>query len=77
MPRKADQEKALRALADVVVRERTLKGLTQEEVADAAGISVQYLRRIEAGRGNPSFLALRGIGSALGVALADLIRRAR
>ncbi len=77
MSRETGQEKALKALADVIVRERTLKALTQEEVADAAGLSVQYLRRIEAGRGNPSFLALRGIASALGVTLAELIRRVR
>lgn len=68
---------ALRRLGDAFVRRRITSGRTQEEVAEAAGLSVQFLRRIERGTGNPSYLTLRALGSALDVPLDRLIREAQ
>jgi predicted PilT family ATPase len=42
----------LRRLGDIAVRTRLLGDMTQEAVAEAAGISVQFLRKIERGTGN-------------------------
>jgi len=74
--RKPDGASVLRRLGDAVVRRRILAGKTQEDVAEAAGISVQFLRRVERGTGNPSFLTLRAISTALGADLVEIIREA-
>ena len=66
----------LRRLGDVVVRRRTVPGGTQEQLAHAAGISVYFLRRIERGVGNPSYMTLRRLAAALGTDVATLIAEA-
>ncbi|WP_436495656.1 helix-turn-helix domain-containing protein [Actinokineospora sp. HUAS TT18] len=48
------------------------------EVAAAAGISVETLRKIERGRvPTPAFFTVAAIAGAIGVPLEDLIRRSR
>jgi DNA-binding XRE family transcriptional regulator len=47
-------------------------GLTQEALADAAGISERRLREIEAGKGNPSWHVADCIARALDWSIADL-----
>jgi len=51
---------------------RVYKGLSQAEVAKAAGISIPYLSQIETGRRKPSLRVLSAIASRLGVTLDDL-----
>ena len=46
---------------------RSEAGLTQKQVADKAGIHVNYYARIERGEENPSFKALEKIIKALEV----------
>lgn len=75
--RKPAAAAALKRLGDGVVRRRILTGKTQEDVAEGAGISVQFLRRIERGTGNPSYLTLRALSGALGIELDDMVRDAR
>lgn len=53
---------------------RTERGETQREVADRAGISVQYLSEIERGLKEPSSEMLAAVGGALGLPLLDLTR---
>jgi transcriptional regulator with XRE-family HTH domain len=77
VPRKSDEAAALRRLGDIIVRRRTVSGRTQELLAEAAHISVQFLRRIERGTGNPSYLTLRAIARGLGTELGDIMRDAR
>jgi len=77
MPRESDEAAALRRLADVVVRRRVTTSRTQEAVAEAAGVSVQFLRRVERGTGNPSYLTLLAIAGALGMDLDQIVRDAR
>ena len=67
----------LRRLGDVVVRRRITSGRSQESVAEAAGLSVQFLRRVERGTGNPSYLTLRAIAGALEIPLDRLVREAQ
>ncbi len=51
---------------------RAAKGLTQAELADAAGIRVATLSEIETGQGNPRMSTLRGIASILKVHVVEL-----
>ncbi len=53
------------------VRERAL--LTQEELADRAGIGLTTLNRIENDRAEPHFRTIRKLAQALGVDPAELL----
>jgi DNA-binding XRE family transcriptional regulator len=55
---------------------RRERGLSQEDLAHAAGISVQYLSGIERGRRNPTWVVLSGIAAALELRLSELVERA-
>ena len=59
----------------MIRRHREAKGLTQEEVAQKAGVTKQYVTMLEAGtRTSPSLPVLRRIAKALGVTMADLLK---
>lgn len=47
-------------------------GLTQEQLAERAGISVDFLSLIERGRNSPSFENLDELAGALEVSVAEL-----
>ena len=58
------------------VREvRTKRGMTQEAVAQSAGITVAHLSGIERGHANPSWGAVVAIAEALDVPMATLAKR--
>lgn len=57
-----------------VKRERQRLGLTQEAVADEAGMRRSYLSDIERGVRNPSVHALGRLAMALKMDAADLLR---
>ena len=64
-----------RELVGQVLREaRTERGETQRQVADRAGVSVQYLSEIERGRKEPSSEMLAAVGGALDLPLIELAR---
>lgn len=46
---------------------RKESGLTQEQLADLAGLSERTLRSIESGKGNPSFRAVLSAAEVLGI----------
>ena len=52
------------------------KGLTLQQVADAAGLSKAFVSQIESGTANPSLASLKRVGSALGIPLAALFEGA-
>lgn len=54
-------------LADAVRRMRHLSGLTQPEFARHRGISVQALRQIESGQGNPTVRTLDAVARVFGL----------
>jgi transcriptional regulator with XRE-family HTH domain len=66
----------LAALGRAVRTLRDERGMTQSDLADAAGISTQHLSHIERGLRNPSVEVAARIARALGVALSELIFRA-
>ncbi len=53
---------------------RTRRRLTQTALAAKAGVTREYLARIETGVQEPSLGTLRRIARALGVDAADLLR---
>ena len=52
---------------------RNFRKMTQQELAEKAGISVPYLSQLETGKRKGSLEALNAIARALGVALDDLV----
>jgi transcriptional regulator with XRE-family HTH domain len=63
-------------LATNVRRLRTAKGLSQEALADLAGIHRNYLGGIERRERNVGLDNLGKLAKALGVSIADLLRPA-
>jgi len=66
--RKADQ-----ALAGALRYLREGRGITQEEVAHRAGLTVTAVARVERGRTDPAWSTVRLIADALDVSLAELV----
>jgi transcriptional regulator with XRE-family HTH domain len=56
-------------------RIRHVKKMTQEELADSAGLSVRYIGAIERADVSASVTVLGRIAEALGIEAADLIKR--
>ena len=52
---------------------RIERGLTQEEIAERAGFSQQYISGLEAGRRNPTVLTIYELAQALGVSHIALV----
>ncbi len=47
--------KPIQAFSSAVYHARVFRGLTQEQLAEALGISVRWFQAIEKGEGKPSF----------------------
>lgn len=60
------------ALGDKIRNLRRIKGLTQEELGEKAGLSYKYIGEIERGQVNVSFDSLIRIVNALSVMISDL-----
>ena len=73
---KPSPAKALSALAKAVVDARRRAGMTQEDVAFEAGISVRHYQSLESGDLNPSYLVLLAVSGALDVSLSRLMSAA-
>lgn len=59
-------------ISDVIRSRRTALGLSQAELAKAAGVSLRQLSRYEAGEQQPTFSAAIDMADALGISLAEL-----
>lgn len=70
----ADQTAKQKALARAVREWRVRVGMTQEGLADAAGLGPNYVSQIERGVHRASFDAVTRIADGLGITLSDLIR---
>ena len=60
------------AVGVVVRRRRRAAGLTQEDLGEAAGLHVTYVRKIESMRHNPSVQVLWLVAKGLGVSFSTL-----
>lgn len=52
---------------------RTARRLTQEALAERAGLSYKFIGEVERGRGNPTLTTLGALSDALGVGIVDLL----
>ena len=55
-------------------RLRTARRLTQDSLARKAGISREYIARLEGGRHDPSLSTLQKLAKALKVKVGDLLK---
>jgi transcriptional regulator with XRE-family HTH domain len=63
------------ALGAAIRELRSKSGMTQEAVAQRAGITVAHLSGIERGHANPSWAAVMSIAEALGTSIVEIARR--
>jgi transcriptional regulator with XRE-family HTH domain len=59
---------------DVLRRYRVERDISQEELAYLAGVDRTFVSRLERGLRQPTMTTLIGIGLALGVSAADMVR---
>jgi len=69
------EDRAIRDFALAVRGFRSAKGVSQEKLAEAAGIHRTYLGGIELGLRNPSLRNVARIARALDIPIADLFRK--
>jgi transcriptional regulator with XRE-family HTH domain len=62
-------------LAKAIRELRTERDITQEALAHGAGITVGHLSKIERGLANPGWSTVEAISDALGVSMAEMVRR--
>lgn len=72
MSRKSAADPFLSAFGSHLRSLRNKAGLSQEEVADRAGIHVTYLSGVERGLRNPAICNVRRLAHALGVPTREL-----
>ena len=52
---------------------RRARRLTQEQLAERAGLSYKFVGEVERGQGNPTLTTMAALAEALGVGLIDLL----
>lgn len=70
--RRSDQPQP--ALGKAIRQLRTERGMTQEALAHAAGVTVSHLSIIERGHSNPTWATIKAIAMALGTSMVELAR---
>ncbi len=79
MPRQSihtDSDGILRQLGAAIRSARKERGLSQEALADAAGIDRSHMGKIERGERNVSVLNVARVADALGISVANLMAAA-
>lgn len=71
---RADLRKLGRAIA--AMRREVSPALSQERLAEKAGVSRTYMSEVERGLGNLTWTALLGIAKGLGVKASEIVARA-
>ena len=69
----AEERKLRDILARRVKERRKSLGLTQEQLADRAGLTINFVGRLEIGERSPSFATLVRLAKALGVDASYLL----
>ncbi|AUX35266.1 helix-turn-helix transcriptional regulator [Sorangium sp. So ce296] len=68
-------EEVLRFIGANVRRIREKRGMTQQELADAAGIALRFLQKVEHAQSNVGVAVLVRLADVLGVRLGVLFRQ--
>jgi len=71
-----DADGSLKRLGEALRAARTARGLSQEALADAAGIDRSHMGKIERGERNVTLLNIARIAKALGRKPSDLLASA-
>lgn len=61
------------AFAETLVAERKRTGMTQEDLADRANVSVRFISFLETGKRQPSLSALAAVSAGLGMTMTEMI----
>jgi transcriptional regulator with XRE-family HTH domain len=64
------------ALGEAIRAARVERGLSQEQLADAAGVHVTHLGGVERGVRNPNYATIVKLARALGVTAGMIVTRA-
>jgi transcriptional regulator with XRE-family HTH domain len=72
--RRSDQPQP--ALGKAIRQLRNERGMTQEALAHAAGVTVGHLSMIERGHSNPTWATVKSISGALDASIIDLAKLA-
>jgi transcriptional regulator with XRE-family HTH domain len=62
-------------LGTAIRRLREKREMTQEDLAEAAGITVRTLSQLETGNSNPTWATVGDIARSLDVSIAEVARR--
>jgi transcriptional regulator with XRE-family HTH domain len=73
---RSDHERALGRLGDAIRTRRQSIGMSQEALADAAGINRTHMGEVERGKRNISFMGVVKIAKAMNAKASDLITAA-
>lgn len=73
MPSSPDFETVKRYVAANVARMRARRGWSQQRTADAAGLDLKHLQKLEYGALNPSLRTLVSVATAFGVPLGKVV----
>ena len=52
---------------NIIKERRSDLGLTQQDLSDYTGLSLRFIKSVEAGNGNPSIESLEKIATVLGI----------
>lgn len=72
--RRSDQPQP--ALGKAIRQLREERGLTQEALAQDAGVTVGHMSMIERGHSNPTWATVKAVAAALDMPMVDLARLA-
>jgi len=72
--RRSDQPQP--ALGKAIRQLREERGMTQEALAQDAGVTVGHMSMIERGHSNPTWATVKAIAAGLGVSMVELTRLA-
>lgn len=70
---RSDHERALGKLGDAIRTRRQQLGMSQEALADAAGINRTHMGEVERGKRNVSFMGVLKIAQAMDTTASDLV----
>jgi len=73
---RSDHERVLGSLGDAIRARRQQLGMSQEALADAAGINRTHMGEVERGRRNISFMGVVKIAQAMDARASELIAAA-
>lgn len=58
----------------IIKERRAILGLTQQDLSDYTGLSLRFIKSVEAGKGNPSIKSLDRIASVLGLEIVIKVK---